>query len=320
MTGLDQYLEKIYNNCRIPFKAYVDGKVVFEADPVYFQSDVVEDDFLLGSSECKLIAPILFKESIELLKFCIKDKFCEYSTDSEKIILDLLNGADISEEKIRDNTKPLKEDSFLVVISVKDKIDEAVEILRDIYSDTEVKILDYKDYVLLLGSFENIQEHTCSIHETLYTSIYKKCHMCYIEADDYVSLKEKFELCRNKLNVAEKYNVSGRVFNKDSLMFESIIDNLNENEKNRIINKFNDGFEKLDNDIIQSIDVFFEFNLNLSEAAKKLYVHRNTLIYRLDKIQKYTSYDIRKFNDAVIFKIAFAIWKQKRNIWILKYS
>ena len=314
MTGLDQYLEKIYNNCRIPFKAYVDGKVVFEADPVYFQSDVVEDDFLLGSSECKLIAPILFKESIELLKFCIKDKFCEYSTDSEKIILDLLNGADISEEKIRDNTKPFKEDSFLVVISVKDKIDEAVEILRDIYSDTEVKILDYKDYVLLLGSFENIQEHTCSIHETLYTSIYKKCHMCYIEADDYVSLKEKFELCRNKLNVAEKYNVSGRVFNKDSLMFESIIDNLNENEKNRIINKFNDGFEKLDNDIIQSIDVFFEFNLNLSEAAKKLYVHRNTLIYRLDKIQKYTSYDIRKFNDAVIFKIAFAIWKQKRNI------
>ena len=152
MTGLDQYLEKIYNNCRIPFKAYVDGKVVFEADPVYFQSDVVEDDFLLGSSECKLIAPILFKESIELLKFCIKDKFCEYSTDSEKIILDLLNGADISEEKIRDNTKPLKEDSFLVVISVKDKIDEAVEILRDIFErDILVTNKGLKGKVVLVG-------------------------------------------------------------------------------------------------------------------------------------------------------------------------
>ena len=45
MTGLDQYLEKIYNNCKIPFKAYIDGKVVFEADPVYFQSEVEEDDF-----------------------------------------------------------------------------------------------------------------------------------------------------------------------------------------------------------------------------------------------------------------------------------
>ena len=131
---------------------------------------------------------------------------------------------------------------------------------------------------------------------------------------DYACLKKKFDLCRYKLNLAKKYNVSGRIFSKDSLMFESIIDNLNEYEINRIVNKFNEGFEKLDTDMIQSIDVFFDLNLNLSEAAKKLYVHRNTLIYRLDKIQKYTSYDIRKFNDAVIFKVAFAIWKQKRNI------
>lgn len=314
MTGLDAYLEKIYNNCKIPFKAYIDGKVVFEADPVYFQSDVEQDDFLLGSSECKLIIPSLFKESMGLLKFCIEDKFCEYSTDSEKIILDLLNGVDISEEKIKENAKSLKEDSYLIVIKVKEKLDEAVQILKDIYSNTEIIIFNFKEYILLLGSFENIQEHTFSIHETLYTSIYKKCYMIYIEMFDYVLLKKNFDLCRYKLNLAEKYNVSGRIFDKNSLMFESIIDNINDEEKNRIMNKFNEGFEKLDNDIIQSIDVFFEFNLNLSEAAKKLYVHRNTLIYRLDKIQKYTSYDIRKFNDAVIFKIAFDIWKQKRNI------
>ena len=314
MTGLDQYLEKIYNNCKIPFKAYIDGKVVFEADPVYFQSEVEEDDFLLGFSEVKLIIPGLFKESLGLLKFCIKDKFCEYSIDSEKIILDLLNGVDISEEKIKENTRQLKEDSFLIVISVKDKSEEAVEILNNVYSDTEILIFTFKEYVILLGSFENIQEHTCSIYETLYTSIYMKCYMSYVEISDYVSLKKNFDLCRYKLNLAYKYHVSGKVFNMDSLMFESIIDNLNEDEKNRIIAKFNEGFERLDNDIIQSIDVFFELNLNLSEAYKKLYVHRNTLIYRLDKIQKCTSYDIRKFNEAVIFKVAFAIWKQKRNI------
>lgn len=314
MTGLDLYLEKIYNNCKIPFKAYIDGRIVFEADPVYFQSDVEQDDFLLGLSEFKLITPSLFKESIGLLEFCIKDKFCEYSTDSEKIILDLLNGAEVSEEKIKENTKLLKEDSYLIVIKVKEKADEAVQILKDVYSNTEITILNFKEYILLLGNFENIQEHTGSIHETLYTSIYKKCYMIYTEISDYVLLKKNFDLCRYKLNLAEKYNVSGHIFDIDCLMFESIIDNLNNEEKDRIINKFNEGFEKLDNDIIQSIDVFFEVDLNLSEAAKKLYVHRNTLIYRLDKIQKYTSYDIRKFNDAVIFKFAFAIWKQKRNI------
>ena len=314
MTGLDEYLEKIYNNCKIPFKIYIDGKIVFEANPAYFQTEVIEDDFLLGSSECKLIIPILFKESLGLLKFCIDDKFCEYNTDSEKIILELLNGVDIPQEKIKDSTNKLNKDSFLVVISVKDKFDEAIEILDDVYNNTEILIVHFDSYILLLGNFENIQDHTNSMYETLYTSIYVKSYICYIEMLDYAYLKKKFDLCRYKLNLAKKYNVSGRIFSKDSLMFESIIDNLNEYEINRIVNKFNEGFEKLDTDMIQSIDVFFDLNLNLSEAAKKLYVHRNTLIYRLDKIQKYTSYDIRKFNDAVIFKVAFAIWKQKRNI------
>jgi DNA-binding PucR family transcriptional regulator len=64
----------------------------------------------------------------------------------------------------------------------------------------------------------------------------------------------------------------------------------------------------------KTIEVFFKLDLNLSEASKELYVHRNTLIYRLDKIQKYTTYDIRKFNDAVLFKIAFFYWKQKNKI------
>ena len=71
---------------------------------------------------------------------------------------------------------------------------------------------------------------------------------------------------------------------------------------------------KLDDDMIKTIEIFFKLDLNLSEASKELYVHRNTLIYRLDKIQKYTGYDIRKFNDAALFKIAFFIWRQKNKI------
>ena len=65
------------------------------------------------------------------------------------------------------------------------------------------------------------------------------------------------------------------------------------------------------------MEVFFKCGLNLSEAAKELYIHRNTLIYRLDKIQKYTSYDIRDFNNAVIFKIVF-FFGRKKNLKKLK--
>ncbi|MBM6839900.1 helix-turn-helix domain-containing protein, partial [Clostridium saudiense] len=65
--------------------------------------------------------------------------------------------------------------------------------------------------------------------------------------------------------------------------------------------------------MIKTIEVFFKCGLNLSEAAKELYIHRNTLIYRLDKIEKLTSYDIREFNNAVIFKIVFFLWKEKKS-------
>ena len=59
---------------------------------------------------------------------------------------------------------------------------------------------------------------------------------------------------------------------------------------------------------IQLLIVFFENSLNTSETAKQLYVHRNTLIYRLNKISGITGLDIKKFEDAVGFKLAKLIY------------
>ena len=62
--------------------------------------------------------------------------------------------------------------------------------------------------------------------------------------------------------------------------------------------------EKLLNDeMLQTVDKFFECDLNLSEAARQLYIHRNTLVYRLDKFQRATGLDLRRFDDAVIYKL-----------------
>ena len=70
--------------------------------------------------------------------------------------------------------------------------------------------------------------------------------------------------------------------------------------------------------MIRTIEVFFNCGLNLSESAKELYIHRNTLIYRLDKIQKMTSYDIREFNNAMIFKIILVYMEKKNNLIVEK--
>ena len=63
----------------------------------------------------------------------------------------------------------------------------------------------------------------------------------------------------------------------------------------------------LDEETLPTINKFFENNLNVSETSRQLYVHRNTLVYRLEKLQKSTGLDIRKFDDALTFKIALMV-------------
>ena len=55
--------------------------------------------------------------------------------------------------------------------------------------------------------------------------------------------------------------------------------------------------------MLYTIDMFFKKDLNLSDTARQLYIHRNTLVYRLDKVQRQTGLDLRSFEDAVTFKI-----------------
>ena len=65
-----------------------------------------------------------------------------------------------------------------------------------------------------------------------------------------------------------------------------------------------DGF---DEEMLSTINKFFENNLNVSETSRQLYVHRNTLVYRIEKLHQSTGLDIRKFDDALTFKIALMV-------------
>ena len=70
-----------------------------------------------------------------------------------------------------------------------------------------------------------------------------------------------------------------------------------------------DTYEALDPETLLTIDKFFDNNLNGSETSRQLFVHRNTLVYRLDKVQKITGLDLRNFDDAVLFKLASMVRK-----------
>ena len=67
--------------------------------------------------------------------------------------------------------------------------------------------------------------------------------------------------------------------------------------------------DSLDQETLFTINKFFENNLNVSETSRKLFVHRNTLVYRLEKIKKLTGLDLRQFDHAIVFKVALMVRK-----------
>jgi carbohydrate diacid regulator len=67
--------------------------------------------------------------------------------------------------------------------------------------------------------------------------------------------------------------------------------------------------DSLDHETLYTIRKFFENNLNVSETSRKLFVHRNTLVYRLEKIKKLTGLDLREFDHAIVFKVALMVNK-----------
>jgi carbohydrate diacid regulator len=70
--------------------------------------------------------------------------------------------------------------------------------------------------------------------------------------------------------------------------------------------------DQLDDETINTIDEFFANNLNVSEASRRLYIHRNTLAYRLNKIREKTGLDLQNFDDAITFKIALMVTRYMR--------
>ena len=77
--------------------------------------------------------------------------------------------------------------------------------------------------------------------------------------------------------------------------------------------------DEFDEEILTTINKFFENSLNVSETSRQLYIHRNNLVYRLDKLQKSTGLDLRVFEDAITFKIALMVVKYMKYMETMDY-
>ncbi len=118
-------------------------------------------------------------------------------------------------------------------------------------------------------------------------------------------LYESLQEARSALEIGRTFHPGEAVFLYRSLMVERFLQEVPSATAKKyyelLFNRRN--MRVFNEEMVRTIDTFFDCHLNVSEAARRLYIHRNTLVYRLDKVQKSTGLDLRTFEDAITFRM-----------------
>ena len=128
-------------------------------------------------------------------------------------------------------------------------------------------------------------------------------------ADDIMELSDAYKEARTALEVGKIFYADKNVFGYNRLGIGRLIYQLPTQVCNMFVGEIfgEESLESIDDETLNIIRTFFENNLNLSETSRQLYVHRNTLVYRFEKLQKRFGLDIRTFEDALAFKLAMMV-------------
>ena len=224
----------------------------------------------------------------------VKARELHFNTDVNRVVLliRVVSANDISAFDVIQNLFPDKQKDFVFNISETD-----IVLIKEIKAGIESK---------------DLEKLARSIVDTLSSEFYTKAVVGIGTAVVGVKdLARSFKEAQIALEVGKVFDTDQSIVSYDNLGIARLIYQLPTTLCEIFLKEvFKTGsIDSLDHETLFTINRFFENNLNVSETSRKLFVHRNTLVYRLEKIKKLTGLDLREFDDAIIFKIALMVKK-----------
>ncbi|SHJ53710.1 PucR family transcriptional regulator [Tepidibacter formicigenes] len=187
--------------------------------------------------------------------------------------------------------------------------DEIKEILKNLFSNPKIEKL--KEFIVI--SFRTEKEITKELAQIIEIEIYSKTKILYL---GYI---EEYNQLEEGLKVGEELLIENSL--KEEKIYYTLRDyfylkTINQLGKEEILKYifFDGNIESLDDETIKVGVSFIENNLNISKTASKFFIHRNTLIYKLEKIKEKTDMDIRNFNDAKDFYFGAKLYLKSKKV------
>ncbi len=224
----------------------------------------------------------------------LKARELHFNNEASRVVLliRLTDKNDVSVYDVIQNLFPDKSKDFVININEND-----IALVKEVKSD-----IDGKD----------LEKLARSISDALSSEFY--VHALVGIGTPIVGVKElarSFKEAQVALEVGKVFDTERNIVSYDHLGIARLIYQLPTTLCEMFLREiFKVGsIETLDQETLFTIQRFFENNLNVSETSRKLFVHRNTLVYRLEKIKKLTGLDLREFDDAIVFKVALMVKK-----------
>ena len=159
-------------------------------------------------------------------------------------------------------------------------------------------------------SYEELEGIACMLVDMLNTEAMTSAWVSYSNvADDIMELSDAYKEARTAPEIGKIFYADKNVFGYNRLGIGRLIYQLPTQVCDMFVNEIfgEESLDSIDDETLNIIRTFFENNLNLSETSRQLYVHRNTLVYRFEKLQKRFGLDVRTFEDALAFKLAMMV-------------
>lgn len=313
MHSFGDFLQDLSNNSGIKFNLYsIDGEKIFTGYPDIEDSNKHEFPITLENNKAFLSISKEFKTCDKILKYTIESKYSELFSIREQVFYNILESKSVSIDKIDKSFPFISEGCAIILINIDGNKSEALNIIRQLYNEQDVISIIYGDFIVIIGVLEDAMEHAESIKDSLTSNLFCKCYISI--SDTIYNSREIYKMYNDTVEymvLGKKFGIKDKIFSSSGMLFEKIIYSVNDKVKEELNIKFADKFNLFDSEMINTIEEFVNCGLNISDAARKLYIHRNTLIYRLDKIHKDTGFDIRNFKEATVFIIAFLVWKEE---------
>lgn len=206
----------------------------------------------------------------------------------------------------------------MIVKAYNDKESSSLEMIKHIFAENDrdyITAIDEKSIIIIkdIGEdtcYEEVEKVANILVDMFNTEIMVKAKVAYgTIVNDLKHISKSYKEAKMSMEVGDIFYNERNIIGYNTLGIGRLIYQLPVNLCKIFMNEiFKESLpDTFDEETITTIHKFFENNLNISETARKLYIHRNTLVYRLEKIEKTTGLDIRLFDDALTFKLALMV-------------